>query len=137
SAGVPTFFPRPPVVGFVLRRDREGRDIVQRLKRELTLQENQVVALWGAGGVGKTTLAAEAVRALSAEYERVVWIDADGRADFTFSSFIDEFANQLNLQDMVRLGIDSKVAKLKFLVGFSPILVGVDYFEDIPTQGGG
>ncbi|HEY6345757.1 MAG TPA: DUF4062 domain-containing protein [Bryobacteraceae bacterium] len=55
--------PRPPVVGFVARRDRQGRDILARLKDELTPERRQFVALWGAGGVGKTTLAAEAARA--------------------------------------------------------------------------
>jgi hypothetical protein len=67
--------PRPPVVGFVARRDSDGNDIVQRLRTELDPQKNQLITLSGPGGVGKTTLAAETARAMSAVYgQRIVWI---------------------------------------------------------------
>src|SRR2546423_795853 len=75
--------PRPPVIGFVARRDKDGHDIVELLKEELAPGKNQLLSLWGPGGIGKTTLAAEAARALSESYkQRIVWVSADGRADF-------------------------------------------------------
>src|ERR1051325_2411722 len=52
--------PSPPKVGFVSRKDRDDRDFVERLKQELVPGQNQLVVLWGAGGVGKTAIAAEA-----------------------------------------------------------------------------
>ena len=57
SAPLAAAIPRPPAVGFVARRDEEGRDIVERLKGNLEPAQQRLVVLWGPGGVGKTTLA--------------------------------------------------------------------------------
>jgi hypothetical protein len=46
---------RPSVVEFVARRDKQGNDIVAQLKEELAPHKQNLVALWGKGGVGKTT----------------------------------------------------------------------------------
>lgn len=46
--------PRPPVVGFVARRDKDGRDIVALLKTELAPERSQLIVLWGKGGIAKT-----------------------------------------------------------------------------------
>ena len=92
STPIPTIpnIPRPPKVGFVARRDSDGRDIVERLKEELQPTKNQLIVLSGAGGVGKTTIAAEAVRALVGSFpNRLVWIGALGREDFTLSTLLD------------------------------------------------
>lgn len=132
STALPPLIPRPPVVGFVARRDDKGRDIIERLKEELAPQRNQLVALWGAGGVGKTTLAAEAVRALTLDHKhRVVWTSAERRADFTFSTFLDEIASRLNHDDVLRLAIESKAAKLQAIVASVPTLIVLDNFETI------
>lgn len=75
-----THVPHPPIVGFVARRDEQGRDIVGRLKEELAMGRSRLVILAGPGGVGKTTLAAEAARSLAYEFGgRVVWSGAGGR----------------------------------------------------------
>src|SRR5215831_243305 len=71
--------PGPPKVGFVARRDRDSQDFVERVKQELIPGKNQLVVLWGAGGVGKTAIAAEAVRdAVNIFNRRVIWVSADG-----------------------------------------------------------
>ena len=78
----PTFLapliPKSPTVGFVARRDNEGHDIVELLKGDLSPEKNLLIALWGEGGIGKTTLAAEVARALMKDYDlRLVWTSAD------------------------------------------------------------
>ncbi|OLE54147.1 MAG: hypothetical protein AUG51_09960 [Acidobacteria bacterium 13_1_20CM_3_53_8] len=129
--------PRPPVIGFVARRDKDGHDIVELLKEELAPGKNQLLSLWGPGGIGKTTLAAEAARALSESYkQRIVWVSADGRADFTFSTFLDEIARQLNHDDALRLAIEPKTAEVQALISSAPTLVVLDNFETISNDEG-
>lgn len=38
----PSSIPHPPVIGFVARRDEQGRDIVERLKEELAQDKGEV-----------------------------------------------------------------------------------------------
>ena len=91
-----TYVPHPPAMGFVARRDRDGRDIIEQLREELAPGSNRLVALWGAGGVGKTTLAAEVARVLAENFAyRVIWVSADARTDVTLSTLLDEIGVQL------------------------------------------
>jgi tetratricopeptide (TPR) repeat protein len=126
--------PRPPVIGFVARRDAEGRDIVERLRDELTPQKSQLVVLWGAGGVGKTTLAAEAVRSLMNVFgSRVVWTSANGRADYSFSTMLDDIATQLDRTDLRPLTPEQKSEQLRTVLAEAPALVVLDNFETVAT----
>jgi tetratricopeptide (TPR) repeat protein len=137
SASVPTIpdIPRPPKVGFVSRRDRDGRNVVERLREELAPQKNQLVALWGAGGVGKTTLAAEAVRELAETTgQRVIWTSADGRANFSFSTMLDDIAEQLGRTDLRPLAPQPKGEELRTLLADAPTLIVLDNFETIPPE---
>jgi tetratricopeptide (TPR) repeat protein len=127
--------PNRPVVGFVARLDRNGRDIVERLRDELAPHKNQVVALWGAGGVGKTTLASEAVRSLAEAYaQRVVWISADQRSNLPFATFLDELAAQLGDEDLRRLALEQKIEAVRALINVAPTLVVLDNFETITPE---
>ncbi len=66
------------------------------LKAELAPERSQLIVLWGEGGIGKTTLAAEAARELFAVFaNRILWTSADGREDFTLLTLLDEIATQL------------------------------------------
>ena len=124
--------PRPSVVGFVVRRDRDGREIVARLKEELAPQKYQLVTLWGAGGVGKTTLAAEAAQELAGDFEqRVVWVTADTRDDLPFTTFLDEIAKQLGEKDLRKLAPEQKAEAVRALVAAAPTLIVLDNFETI------
>jgi tetratricopeptide (TPR) repeat protein len=124
--------PHPPIVGFVARRDAEGREILACLKEELAPEKTQLVALCGAGGVGKTTLAAESVRALSEGYaQRVVWVSADGRPDFTLATLLDEIAGQLGHPEVRPLTLEQKEEQLRGLVAAAPTLIVLDNFETI------
>jgi tetratricopeptide (TPR) repeat protein len=122
--------PRPPIVGFVSRRNEQERDIVALLKEELSPQKIQLVALWGAGGVGKTTLAAEAVRELEESGQRVVWTTAEGR-NFTFTTLLDDIAEQLGRTDLRPLAPQPKEEAVHALIAEAPVLIILDNFETI------
>jgi tetratricopeptide (TPR) repeat protein/tRNA A37 threonylcarbamoyladenosine biosynthesis protein TsaE len=135
TVGLPTGIPRPPVTGFVARRDEQGRDIVERLKEELSPQGNQLVTLAGPGGIGKTALAAEAVRALKGVFgSRIVWSSAEKRADFTLSTLLDQIATQLGHDDLRRLADGEKMAQVHQLVASAPTLIVLDNFETISLK---
>jgi tetratricopeptide (TPR) repeat protein len=124
--------PPPPDVGFVLRRDPEGRDIVERLKEELLRQNNRPIALWGAGGVGKTTLAAEAARGLIETSEkRILWVSAEGRPDFALLTLLDDIVNQLQRADLRKLALELKKEEVRALITAKPTVVVLDNFETI------
>lgn len=129
------FVPRPPVVGFVARTDSEGRNIVARLKEELAPQMSQLVALWGGGGAGKTTLAAEVARELATDFsDRVVWVSADSRNDLPFSTFLDEIATQLGDDNLRKLAPELKAEAVRTLVAMAPTLIVLDNFETISAE---
>lgn len=122
--------PRPPVIGFVSRRDPQGRDIIARLKEELAPGRDQLVTLSGPGGIGKTTLAAEAARTLQAAFEnRVVWSSADGRADFALPSLLDDIATQLGRAELRTLALVEKEEQVRALTASA--LVVLDNYETI------
>ncbi|MDX6694942.1 MAG: hypothetical protein QOF02_2545 [Blastocatellia bacterium] len=127
------YIPRPPIIGFVARRNAEGRDIVECLREQLAPQkQSQLVTLSGPGGIGKTTLAAEAARELEKTFGgRVVWSSAEGRADFTLSTLLDDTATQLGREDLRPLPPDEKAAQVYALVAEPPALVVLDNYETI------
>jgi tetratricopeptide (TPR) repeat protein len=132
---LPPSIPSPPSFGFVPRAGRDGRDIIERLKEELAPENRRLVALWGAGGVGKTTLAAEAVRAIAAASgQRVVWVTADGRPNFTFTTLLDDIAQQFDRIDLRPLAVGPKEDAVRGLLADAPTLVVLDDFETIPPE---
>jgi hypothetical protein len=127
--------PRPPTVGFVARRDTGGRDIIERLQEELAPSQNQLVVLSGGGGVGKTTLAEEAMRVLSAAFnQRVVLTSALGRDDYSFSTLLDEVVTKLGHPELRALPPDKKEEQVQALVASAPTLIILDNFETIKAD---
>jgi tetratricopeptide (TPR) repeat protein len=127
-----TLIPRPPLVGFVARRDEQGRDILSRLREELAPQSSKLVTLWGPGGVGKTTLAAEAARSLADDFAgRLVWSSAEGRASYSLSTLLDDIATQLGRPDLRPLAPEPKKAQVHALVSDPPALVVLDNYETV------
>jgi tetratricopeptide (TPR) repeat protein len=126
----PSLIPRPPSFGFVARRDPQGRDIVARLLEELAPGRNQLVTLSGPGGIGKTTLAAEAARELQVMYwNRLVWSSALGRADFSLLSILDDIATQLGRADLRTLAPAVKEEQVRALVAGAVVVL--DNYETV------
>ncbi|MEA2203306.1 MAG: hypothetical protein QOE77_82 [Blastocatellia bacterium] len=124
-------------VSFVPRKDREGNDLVERLKRELAPHKNQLIALWGAGGVGKTAIAAEVARGLVDIYEhRVIWVSAEGREDFSLSTLLDAIATQTGNDEIRKLALETKKEQAREILVGAPTLVVFDNFETITPQAG-
>ncbi len=122
-------------VDFVPRKDSAGDDLVERLKDELGPSKKRLIALWGFGGVGKTAIAAEVARGLVEAYEqRVVWTSADGRADYSLSTLLNEIATQLRQPDLRKLTLELKREQVRELVQEAPTLVLLDNFETIAAE---
>ena len=135
SGLLPAAIPRPPRVGFVARRDQNGRDLLERLREELAPERRQIVTLWGPGGTGKTTLAAEVARAMAEQFRgRIVWTGPQLRADFTASALLDEVATQLGHADLRTASTADKPEFVRALLAESPVLVVLDNFETIPEE---
>jgi tetratricopeptide (TPR) repeat protein len=129
---VASAIPRPPVIGFVARHDKNDRDILALLREELDPQKSQVISLWGWGGVGKTTIAAMAARQLVEVFaQRIVWVSAEGRADFSLSTLLDEIATSLGHADSRKLILEFKKEAVRAIVATAPTLVILDDFETI------
>lgn len=126
------YVPPPPAIDFVPRKDKEGRDLVERLRRELTQEPRRLLVLWGQGGVGKTTIAAETVRALSGVYgERIVWASAEKRSDFDYPALLNEIAADLGRPDLAQLATGPKEQAVVRLIAEAPALVVLDNFETV------
>ncbi len=132
---LPPAIPRRPAVGFVQRHDEHKQNILEQLKRELTPENNQLVVLWGRGGAGKTTLAAEAVRASGETFtDRIVWINALSHADLTLSTLLNEIAAQLGRPDLRPLPTEEKEEQVRALINAAPTLIVLDNFETIKLE---
>jgi len=131
-----TRIPRPPVVNYVRRKDALDRDLVEYLVAELAPQKQQLIAIWGAGGVGKTTIAAEVARALVNPFEGFIsWISSDGRDDLTFDAILEDIALQLSC-DTPHSG-DQRIERAELVARFlstRPALLVLDNFETIQTD---
>ncbi|HKP73361.1 MAG TPA: NB-ARC domain-containing protein, partial [Pyrinomonadaceae bacterium] len=105
---------------------------MQQLKEDLAPDKNQLVVLWGAGGVGKTTLAVEAAQALGAVFgRRMVWASPELRADLTLATLLDEIAAQLGRADLRPLAFEPKEEGVRALLAEAHTLVILDNFETI------
>ncbi|HEX5705256.1 MAG TPA: tetratricopeptide repeat protein [Pyrinomonadaceae bacterium] len=134
SVGTPASLdiPNPPKVGFISRRDRENQDFIERVSQELRPGKNHLVVLWGAGGVGKTAIAAETVRGLIETFAgRIAWVSADGLESFSLSTLLDGIATQLGDSDLRKLPLELKNEQVRDLVKSTPTLVVLDNFETI------
>jgi tetratricopeptide (TPR) repeat protein len=132
---LPANLPLPPEVDFVSREGRDGRDIIEQLKEALDPNSPRLYALVGDGGVGKTTLAAEAVRALANIFaSRIIWASAEKRADFTFSTLLDEIAAQLGDRELSKLALDKKEQAVRSLIATAPTLIMLDNFETVSEK---
>jgi len=122
-------------VPFVSRRDQSGNDIVKLIQDELAPDRPRQVALCGAGGVGKTAIAAEAVLGLIERFEnRIVWVSADGLEGFSLATLLDGIAHQLGKPHLREHRFEKKEEQVRCLVKTYPTLVVLDKFETIEAS---
>jgi hypothetical protein len=125
--------PRPPAIGFVLRRDEQGRDIVEYVTELLVPSEKRLITLWGKGAVGKTTLAVEIARKWEEVYGgRVVLSNAEKKADYTLRSLLKDIIEGLRQPDDTRpFHRMTKRERAHALVAEAPTLILLDTYERI------
>lgn len=127
--------PRTAAIEFIPRRDKEGHDILELLKKKLAPQHHQLIVLWGPGGVGKTRLATEAAHALKEVFDNhIVWVSADGRPDFNLSTLLDGIATQLDRRELRQLALEPKKEQVRELIASAPTLIVLDNFETIAAE---
>ncbi|GEM_PF-1530313 len=130
--------PKPPrrrEPRFIDRHDREGRDLVKRVSE--TLGANGLVTVWGAGGVGKTTLAIEVAHRLCPKpYSGgVIWDTADARPDFMLVTLLDRILTDLEREEARTLALDAKADLAdRLLTEAMPCLLGLDNLETIAEE---
>ncbi len=131
--------PQPPrrrEPRFIDRHDHEGRNLAERVRE--ALGANGLVTVWGAGGVGKTTLAIEVAHRLcpSTYNGGVIWDTADGRADFALVTLLDKILTDLGREEARTLTPDAKSDLAdRLLTEAMPCLLGLDNFESIAQEG--
>lgn len=128
-----TALPRPPAVGFVARHDKEGRDIVEYMMRLLKPSDKRLITLWGAGAVGKSTLAVEIARKWAEVYGRpVVWSNAEKKTDYTLRSLLKDIIVGLRQPDDAHsFHRGSKKERAYALVAEAQPLILLDTYERI------
>lgn len=124
---------RPPATGFVARRDKQGCDIVEYVMKLPEFSKHGGIALWGKGGVGKSTLAVEIARKwVESCGGRVVLSRAEKKADYTLRSLLKDIIEQLGQQpDIPPLQLRARKARAYALVEESPTLILLDTYEKI------
>jgi tetratricopeptide (TPR) repeat protein len=126
----------PDSIEFVSRSDDQGRNLLELITKALEPEKNKFIALWGEGGVGKTTLAKEAARSLISVYgNRIVFSSAEGKDQlYTFSTLLEDIAKHFQREDVLQLGIQDKLIAFQQIIAESPTLLILDNFETISRE---
>lgn len=126
----------PDAIEFVSRSDDKGRNLLELLSKNLQPQNNKFVALWGEGGVGKTTLAKESARSLISIYgNRIIFSSAEGKDDlYTFSTLLEDVIKHFQREDILQLTLQLKIDTIQQVIAESPTLIILDNFETISYE---
>jgi tetratricopeptide (TPR) repeat protein len=128
--------PKPPrqLKNYIQRFDDIGRNLIELILPQLDL--NQIVVLWGIGGIGKTTLATEVANKMLPKLPHgVIWISVDGIANFDLLRLQDEICGRLGwIQDVRPYFSDSKAMMAQMLLSQKRCLLVIDSFEIIESS---
>ncbi|HEX5705094.1 MAG TPA: tetratricopeptide repeat protein [Pyrinomonadaceae bacterium] len=124
-----------PDIGFVPRSDREGHNLADWLRQELVGRDLRAIALWGPGGAGKTTLAAEVARTFeSGSSRKVILVGTYESALPTASTLVSDILRRLNQENTTPVSFGDKVSQLRSLVSASTALIVLDGLERLPDR---
>jgi hypothetical protein len=128
------FIPEQPVV-FIRRYNKKEEDVLELVKKELAPAKRRPVALWGPGGMGKTTLAVMVARQMYYDFnECIVWINAYEDPQFNLSKMLDLIVTRLGRDNLRAYRLEQKKAKVSELVKSIAPLIILDNFERLKTK---
>ena len=129
----------------LIGRSRELNQLLAALREP---GRKSVIAVVGLGGMGKTTLAQEAMEQCWREglFEHIVWASAKTErfvgegarqtevSDYSFEQLLDDIGRQCDRRDIAKLPPDQKRVAVKQLLTAHRVLVVMDNMETIPDS---
>lgn len=118
------------------RKKNINEGLLKLLRRKLApAKEATLFVLTGAGGVGKTATAQEAIKPLARRYEnRILWIGARERESSIFWKLIDEINRRFNPGNPPHPDPENRKLKARQLLEQAPTLIVIDDFETVPAD---
>jgi hypothetical protein len=144
--------PLPPPLHFpgkayhrLIGRSQELNSLLEALREP---ERKPIIAVVGLGGIGKTTLAQEAMEQSWREeiFDHVVWTSAKterfvgegtlqtGVSDYNLEQLFDTIGRQCERRDIAKLPFEQKPAAVKHLLLTQHVLVVLDNLETVPNS---
>lgn len=126
-----------PIPRYVRRFDNRGRDLANNILVDLLSENQHGVTIWGAGGVGKSTLAIEVIHRIHSSKNSIfdiVWTTADGRQSYNTETILDDIFLHLGEEHLRTRKIEEKLSAITRLLVARQIVLVVDNFETIEDK---
>lgn len=129
----------------LIGRSRELDQLLAALRES---ERRPIIVIAGLGGIGKTTLAQEAMEQSWREglFDHIVWTSAKTErfigegtrptevSDYTLEQLLDTIGRQCERRDIAKMPFDQKPAAVKHLLMTRRVLVVLDNLETIPNS---